>query len=61
MGIAWIEELDADTEEERHANPDGSHLQGFADADFMLTLLTKRLQVDQQHDEHQHIEQNPDP
>ena len=56
VGIAWVEELNAGTEEQGHANPDGCHDQGFAHADLMLALPAKRLQVDEQHDEHQHIE-----
>ena len=61
MGIAWIEELDTDTEEQRYTNPDGRHDQSFTHIDLMLTFPAKRLQVDQQHDEDQYIERNPNP
>ena len=61
MRVARVEVIDAYAEDHRHGNPYDSHLQGLADTDLMLTFLAKRLQVDDQHDEHQHIEQYPCP
>ena len=51
----WIPLVDACCEEKRDANPDGCHLQGFPDTDFVLTFLAKHLEVNNQHDEDQHI------
>ena len=61
MGLHGIEEVDARTEYERYAYPDGRHLQGFSHAYLMLTFLAKRLQVDDEHNEYQYIKQNPSP
>jgi hypothetical protein len=61
VGIAWIEQVDTTAEYQRHADPEGRHLQGLRHTYLMLSFLAERLQVDQQHDKNQYIKQNPRP
>ena len=42
-------------------NPDDRHLQGFTDADFMLSLSAKQFQVGIKHHDDECIKQNPSP
>ena len=61
MRLHGIPQKDAKTKYQRHTDPNGGHLQCFGYTDLVLAFLAERLQVDEQHDEDQHIKQDPRP